>query len=74
MVTSNSQLLADTHVSHRLVTLNLTLNPNSQLLADTHASHRLVTLIFSSWLIHSSAIAWLPQIFSYWLIRMSAIA
>ena len=33
----NPQLLADTHVSHRLVT------PNIQLLADTQVSQRLVT-------------------------------
>ena len=62
MVTPNIQLLiADTHVSHHsLVT------PNSQLLADTHVSHRLVQplQIFSYWLIHMSAIAWLLQIFS----------
>ena len=71
LVTSNLQLLADTHVSHRLVTPNIQLLADThvsyrlvtqilQLLADTHVSHRLVTQIFSYWLIHMSAIAWLP--------------
>ena len=72
MVTPNSQLLADTHVSNRLVTPNLQLltethvshrlvTPNTQLLADTHVSHHSKGLIqiVSYWLIHMLAIAWL---------------
>ena len=69
MNTLNSQLLADTHASHRLVTLNL------QFLTDTQFSHRLVTpkiqLLADTHVSHHSK--WLLQIFSYWLIHMSAI-
>ena len=70
---SKYRVLADRHVSHRLVTPNIQywLIDMSAVAwlhqifsTDRHVSHRLVTPNIHYWLIDMSAIAWLLQIFS----------